>query len=103
MTFREEESMPYIAFSSRIHDCLVEPWEHSVVVKTLGRNLGHRVRVSRLNKVWSSTTRFDIIDLANNYFLTRFNNEKDVEFILIKGLWTIMSQYFISAEMDSEV
>ncbi|KDO37714.1 hypothetical protein CISIN_1g043897mg [Citrus sinensis] len=56
VTFKEEEPMPYITFSSRIHDRLVEPWEHSVVVKTLGRNLGYRALSSRLNKVWSSTT-----------------------------------------------
>ncbi|XP_052299741.1 uncharacterized protein LOC107177420 [Citrus sinensis] len=93
VTFREEEPMPYIAFSSRIHDRLVEPWEHFVVVKTLGRNLGYRALSFRLNKVWSSTTSFDIIDLANDYFLIRFNNAKDVEFALMEGPWTVMGQY----------
>ena len=93
VTFREEEPVPYIAFSSRIRDRLVEPWEHSVVVKTLGRNLGYRALSFRLNKVWSSTTGFDIIDLANDYFLICFNNAKDVEFALTEGPWTVMGQY----------
>ncbi|KAL9432349.1 hypothetical protein AB3S75_027386 [Citrus x aurantiifolia] len=51
VTFREEEAMPYIAFSSRVHDRLAEPWENSVVVKILGHNLGYRALCSRLNKI----------------------------------------------------
>ena len=85
--------MPFIAFSSRVHDRLVEPWENSVVVKILGRNLGYGVLCSRLNKIWSSTIGFEIIDLANDYFLIRFNNEKDVEYALTEGPWTVMGHY----------
>ncbi|GAY57978.1 hypothetical protein CUMW_183540 [Citrus unshiu] len=58
--FREEELMPYIAFSSPIRDRLVEPWEHSVVVKTLGRNLGYCALSFRLNKKW--TPDFDVVN-----------------------------------------
>lgn len=93
VTYREEESMPFIAFSSKVHERLVEPWENSVVVKTLGRNLGYRVLSSRLNMIWSSTTGFEIIDLANDYFLIRFNNKKDVEYALTEGPWTVMGHY----------
>ena len=64
-----------------------------MVVKTLGRNLGYRALSFRLNKVWSSTTGFDIIDLANDSFLICFNNAKDVEFALTEGPWTVMGQY----------
>ncbi|KAL9418366.1 hypothetical protein AB3S75_041218 [Citrus x aurantiifolia] len=93
VTFKEEEPMPFIAFSSRVHERLVEPWENSVVVKIIGRNLGYRVLSSRLNRIWSSTTGFEIIDLDNDYFLIRFNNKKDVEYALTKGPWTVMGHY----------
>ena len=85
--------MPFIAFSSRVHERLVEPWENSVVVKILGRNLGYRVLSSRLNRIWSSTIGFEIIDLGNDYFLIRFNNKKDVEYALTEGPWTLMGHY----------
>ncbi|XP_024043278.1 uncharacterized protein LOC112099971 [Citrus clementina] len=93
VTYREEEPMPFIAFSSRVHERLVEPWENSVVVKILGRNLGYRVLSSRLNRIWSSTTGFEIIDLANDYFLIRFNNNNDLEYALTEGPWTVMGHY----------
>ncbi|KAH9742594.1 hypothetical protein KPL70_002998 [Citrus sinensis] len=66
---KEDESMPYIAFSQRVHDRLAKPWANSVVVKTLGRNLGYRVISERLKKLWGSTMGFSIIDLANDYYL----------------------------------
>lgn len=50
--------MPYIAFSQRIHDRLVQPWENSVVIKTLERNLGYRVISERLKRIWSSIMDF---------------------------------------------
>ena len=93
VTFREEEIMPYIAFSNRVHDRLAEPWANSVVVKILGHNLGYRALCSRLHKIWSSTSGFDIIDLANDYFLIRFRNAQDVEYALTEGPWTVLGHY----------
>lgn len=91
--FKEDESMPYIAFLQRIHDRLVKPWESSVVIKTLGRNLGYRAISERLKRIWSSTMGFSIIDLANDYYLVRFSNETDVEYALTEGPWTVMGHY----------
>ncbi|KAH9781699.1 reverse transcriptase domain-containing protein [Citrus sinensis] len=36
---------------------------------------------------------FDIIDLANDYFLIRFSNAKDVEYALTEGPWTVLGHY----------
>lgn len=36
---------------------------------------------------------FSIIDLANDYYLVRFQKEGDVEYALIEGPWTIMGHY----------
>ncbi|KAH9697599.1 DUF4283 domain-containing protein [Citrus sinensis] len=90
---KEDDSMPYIAFSQRVHDRLAKPWANSVVVKTLGRNLGYRVISERLKKLWGSKMGFSIIDLANDYYLVRFQNEGDVEYALTEGPWTIMGHY----------
>ena len=34
-----------------------------------------------------------MVDLAKDYYLVRFSNERDVEYALIEGLWTIIGQY----------
>ena len=51
--FRDEEPMPFIAFSNRVHERLAHPWVHFVVVKILGRNLGYHVLLTRLKSIWS--------------------------------------------------
>ncbi|KAH9669745.1 hypothetical protein KPL70_021920 [Citrus sinensis] len=99
---KEDESMPYIAFSQRVHDRLAKPWANSVVVKTLGRNLGYRVISERLKRLWSSTMGFSIIDLANDYYLVRFQNEGDVEYALTEGPWTIMGHYLFVQQWTPE-
>ncbi|KAH9725904.1 DUF4283 domain-containing protein [Citrus sinensis] len=93
--FRDEEPMPFIAFSNRVHERLAHPWEHSVVVKILGRNLGYRVLLTRLKSIWSATKGFTVVDLAQDYYLVRFSNERDVEYALTKGPWTVIGQYLI--------
>ncbi|GAY69345.1 hypothetical protein CUMW_271230 [Citrus unshiu] len=93
--FWDEEPMPFIAFSNRVHERLAHPWEHSMVVKILGRNLGYRVLLTRLKSIWSATKGFTVVDLAQDYYLVRFSNERDVEYALTEGPWTVMGQYLI--------
>ncbi|KAK9212363.1 hypothetical protein WN943_001745 [Citrus x changshan-huyou] len=79
--FKEDESMPYIAFSQRIHD---------------------RVINERLKRIWSSTMGFSIIDLANDYYLVHYRNEKDVEYALTEGPWTVMGYYLTVQQWSSD-
>lgn len=65
------------------------------MVKLLGRRIGYRALASQLESLWSSTLRFHIIDLENVYFLVRFKSERDVDFVLAQGPWTIMGHYLI--------
>lgn len=62
--FRDEEPMPFIAFSNRVHERLAQLWAHSVVRKILGRNLGYHVLMTRLKSIWSATKGFTVVDLA---------------------------------------
>ncbi|KDO74197.1 hypothetical protein CISIN_1g037882mg, partial [Citrus sinensis] len=76
--------------------------ENSVVIKTLGRNLGYRVINERLKRIWSSTMGFSIIDLANDYYLVHYRNEKDVEYALTEGPWTVIGHYLTVQQWSSD-
>lgn len=43
-----EGVLPSISFSWKIHSQLVKPWQSTVVVKLLGRNIVYKVPCSRL-------------------------------------------------------
>ena len=88
-------AMPTIKFSQRIHEKLVKPWQNSVVVKLLGRNIGYKVLCNRLKVMWHMITNFSVIDLENNYFLIRLNSPEDDIYALTEGLWLIFRYYLI--------
>ncbi|KAH9660249.1 DUF4283 domain-containing protein [Citrus sinensis] len=89
----DDGAMPTIKFSQQIHEKLVKPWQNSVVVKLLGRNIGYKVLCNRLEVMWHMIPDFSIIDLENNYFLIRLNSPEDAVYALTKGPWVIFGHY----------
>ncbi|KAL9411769.1 hypothetical protein AB3S75_045384 [Citrus x aurantiifolia] len=62
VTVGDDGAMPTIKFSQRIHEKLVKPWQNSVVVKLLGRNIGYKVLCNRLKVMWHMIPDFSVID-----------------------------------------
>uniref|UniRef100_A0A1S8ACP9 GroES-like zinc-binding alcohol dehydrogenase family protein n=1 Tax=Citrus limon TaxID=2708 RepID=A0A1S8ACP9_CITLI len=88
-----EGVMPYITFSARIQEKLIQPWKNSVVVKLLGKNIGYRALCARLASMWKPSMGFSVIDLENNYYLIRFRAAGDAIDALTKGSWIILGHY----------
>ena len=93
MTVGDDGTMPTIQFSKRIHDKLTKPWQNSVVVKLLGRNIGYKVLCNRLKVMWHMIQDFSLIDLENNYFLVRLHSPEDAVYALTEGPWVIFGHY----------
>ncbi|KAH9791596.1 putative ribonuclease H protein [Citrus sinensis] len=43
--------------------------------------------------LWNLTPGFNIIDLENDFYLVRFKNARDADYVLTSGPWTIMGHY----------
>ncbi|KAH9699194.1 putative ribonuclease H protein [Citrus sinensis] len=71
----------------------VQPWQNSVVVKLLGRNIGYKVLCNRLKVMWHMIPDFSVIDLENNYYLIRLNSSEDAVYALTEGPWVIFGHY----------
>ncbi|KAH9767310.1 DUF4283 domain-containing protein [Citrus sinensis] len=89
----EDGTMPTIVFSKRVHDKLIKPWQNSVVVKLLGRNIGYKVLCNRLKVMWPTIHDFSVIDLENNYYLVRLHSPEDAVYALTEGPWVIFGHY----------
>ncbi|KAL9422299.1 hypothetical protein AB3S75_034549 [Citrus x aurantiifolia] len=100
-------AMPTIDFSKRIQEKLIKPWQNSVVVKLLGKNIGYRVLCNRLKSMWKKIGEFSVVDLENNFFLIRLQSYEDVEYVVTEGPWVIMGHYLTvqpwSPQFDSKV
>ena len=87
------DSMPSITFSPKVHEQLIKPWQNTVVVKLLGRRIGYRALCNRLESLWNLTPGFNIIDLENEFYLVRFKNAGDADYVLTSGPWTVIGHY----------
>ncbi|KAL9419862.1 hypothetical protein AB3S75_037595 [Citrus x aurantiifolia] len=100
-------AMPTIDFSERIQEKLIKPWQNSIVVKLLGKNIGYRVLYTRLKSRWKRNRELSVVDLENNFFLIRLQSYEDVEYALTEGPWVIMGHYLTvqpwSPQFDSKV
>ena len=93
ITLGDDGTMPTIKFSKQIQDKLIKPWQNSVVVKLLGRNIGYKVLCNRLKVMWHQIHDFSVIDLENNYFLIRLKSPEDAVYALTEGPWVIFGHY----------
>ncbi|MBA0743252.1 hypothetical protein Gogos_005957 [Gossypium gossypioides] len=66
--------IPAIDFSDRINKILIKGIELTVVVKLLGRNIGYRALYNHITSLWKPTQSFRLMDVANGYYLIRFQS-----------------------------
>ncbi|KAL4278534.1 hypothetical protein GQ457_03G023770 [Hibiscus cannabinus] len=85
--------IPSIQFSSRVHDQIDNNLKNAIVVRLLGRTIGYKALVNRVNALWKPVGLLQVIDLDNNYFLVRFSAPTDYTKVLTEGPWTIYGSY----------
>ncbi|KAJ4826292.1 hypothetical protein Tsubulata_042945 [Turnera subulata] len=73
------------AFKTRLN----KPWENAVIVKLLGKSIGYRTLLLKIQTLWKPSSPFRIVDLDNNFFIIRFQSQADYYHALIDGPWVI--------------
>ncbi|KAL4318284.1 hypothetical protein GQ457_18G011590 [Hibiscus cannabinus] len=86
-------TLPEIRFSDRIHDEIDSQLASSVVVRLLGKSIGYRALLSRIQSLWSPSGGMNLIDLDNEYYLVRFALEEDFQKVVKGGPWVIYGSY----------
>ncbi|KAE8694956.1 DNA helicase INO80-like [Hibiscus syriacus] len=62
---------PVIQFSKRVRDSIDYNMRKTVIVRLLGKTIGYRALWNKINILWQPCGRFQLIDLDNDYFLTK--------------------------------
>ncbi|XP_071920772.1 uncharacterized protein [Coffea arabica] len=65
------------------------PWRRSLLIKVLGRRVGFKVLKNWLREVWAFQEDFELLDLENGFFLSRFRNKADYQ----ERPWTVQGHY----------
>ncbi|MBA0571870.1 hypothetical protein Golob_002239 [Gossypium lobatum] len=87
------DGIPSITFSERVHKFIERKMATTIPVKLLGQKIAFNAFLNKVMMLWNSKHPFQLIDLENDYYLVRFNDEEDYNNVLTSGPWVILGQY----------
>ncbi|KAK8541634.1 hypothetical protein V6N12_014261 [Hibiscus sabdariffa] len=90
-----------VDFSEQVHDRIDHNMCRSLIVRLLGRSIAYKTLMGRIQVLWQPKGAFQLVDLANDYFLVMFENEYDYEHVLEGHPWTVFRSY-LNATATSE-
>uniref|UniRef100_A0A7N2LCH9 DUF4283 domain-containing protein n=1 Tax=Quercus lobata TaxID=97700 RepID=A0A7N2LCH9_QUELO len=69
------------------------PWQNSIILKLMGKQLVYRALQTRLAGIWHPTGNTHLIDIGYRYFIMKFDALKDYHHALMDGPWFVGEQY----------
>ncbi|XP_031111866.1 uncharacterized protein LOC116015840 [Ipomoea triloba] len=100
----EEDKMdpnwPRIPVTKEEKERLRRPWRRSLILRVLGRKVSYSYLLHRLQKLWISEASFDLIALDQDYFVAKFESQRDYEFAKFEGPWIILGHYLTVQEWE---
>ncbi|XP_015970876.1 uncharacterized protein LOC107494331 [Arachis duranensis] len=89
----DEEGCPNLILNRAEQHRLNKMWEHTLIIKFLGRRTGYGVLKKRLESMWIKEGMLTLIDVGNEFFLVRFTELEDYNWALKGGPWLIFDHY----------
>lgn len=74
------------------------PWRRTLIIKLLGKTIGYNLLLRRLEAMWKLESPMELIDLDQDYFLARFEAQRDYDYARFEGPWMIFDHYLIVQE-----
>ncbi|KAF8034449.1 hypothetical protein BT93_C0684 [Corymbia citriodora subsp. variegata] len=65
------------------------------VIKLLVQTIGYNLPYKKLSQIWSPKVELVAIDLANDFFITKFSLPEDYQFVLREGSWMSFDHYLV--------
>lgn len=90
-----DSSYPQVKFSRRVYSSIDENNKQTLIMRMLGRSIGYRALVNRIESFWGLTSEYKIVDLDNNYFLIKLASQNNYDRILIGGPWIVYGHYMM--------
>ncbi|KAL4367287.1 hypothetical protein GQ457_05G019250 [Hibiscus cannabinus] len=80
-----------IHFSERVHKAIDEKLSKSLIVRLLGKSIGYRTLLNRIQSMWTPMGEMTLVNLDNGYFLVRFAMDADYEKVPSKSNYSLDS------------
>ena len=79
-------------------DRIRKPKRRCLIIKLLGRKVGFQLLEQKLLQLWRGIGIFKLMDLDNGFYLVKFSNIEDQDYMLIEGPKMIFDHYLTIQE-----
>lgn len=92
---KDEQNMDAweIKVTTQMKRKLAGPWQTSIILKLMGRQLGCRALQTMLAGIWHPAGKIHLIDIGYGFFLMPFDILTDYQHALMDGPWFVGDQY----------
>lgn len=94
--------VPSIIFSSRVQEYIDRRMTKTVIIKMLGGRLGFNALLNKITSLWSPVKPIQLMDLENNFYLVRLQDEEDYNRVVVRGPWIIFERYLTDRPWSSD-
>lgn len=91
--FTEDERCPAILLSKAEKIRMRKPWKQALIIKLLDGKIGYMGLMRRLKRKWNLKGELTLTDVGCQYYIARFSNDADYQYVLTQGPWLIDDNY----------
>ncbi|XP_019155204.1 PREDICTED: uncharacterized protein LOC109152077 [Ipomoea nil] len=92
---QDDPECPRIRLSKEDKIRIRRPWRRTLIIQLMGRAIGYNYLVRRLRTLWKPEGHMELIDLEHEYFLARFELQRDYDIARCEGPWIIQDHYLV--------
>lgn len=88
-----DDRCPVILLTKEEKKQMRQPWKNSLIIKMFDGNLGYMGLMRRLKKKWNIRGELALTDIGHKYFIARFTNKADYNYVVTQGPWMLDDSY----------
>lgn len=81
------DDVPYIMFSERVKQFIECRIARTIIVKLFRGKIGFTILLNKITLLWNIKISFQLMDLENDYYLMRFQDENVHNMVLVGRPW----------------
>ncbi|XP_021849487.1 uncharacterized protein [Spinacia oleracea] len=89
----DDPRCPIILLSKEEKEKIRRPWKQALIIKMFDSKIGYMSLMKRLKKKWELKGGLILTDIGYEYFIARFSNVEDYNYVLTQGPWMLDDNY----------
>ncbi|XP_021717949.1 uncharacterized protein LOC110685734 [Chenopodium quinoa] len=89
----KDERCPVIQLTKEEKARLKQPWMNSLIIKLFSGRIDYMGLMRRHKKKWNIKGELALTDIGCNYYIARFSNQVDYNYVLTQGPWMLDDNY----------